>query len=276
MKTIGKLRPEQLQDIGKRKTRSQKKQTSNLPPPKDQPELSEVQIVHWEPKNLQEGMFGPEAIKFAEEMGKKSPHSGIESLEEYERVKDLKNRNSSLLLPSVDLKSQVIIEINDKSSLPPHPFKRTMVPVHSNMFKEAVDLVTEKILNTKDSKCLVAHLKCCDIFWIGPRPRQTTHIFNEKFRKLFDQRNRNKYKYDPHFLPHAFDVRLHELLKAKTSDLSKVVQQVRTKECDEYKSMASVRATMLSEDDFKKEVSTHGVDRLFNEKDEDKEEEDLG
>ena len=78
-----------------------------------------------------------------------------------------------------------------------------MVRIDGPAFDQAVTAIVEAIKTAK-SKCrhkLVSHLQCFDVWWIGVKPRQTSHIFNDKIRRYLDLRNMPKFYMNPDYLP---------------------------------------------------------------------------
>ena len=67
-------------------------------------------------------------------------------------------------------------------------------------------MIVEEIKQAKlKSNKLSSHLSCCNVFWIGPRPLTSVHIFNEQFRCYLDKRNRSKYCLDPKSIQSDFE-----------------------------------------------------------------------
>ena len=78
---------------------------------------------------------------------------------------------------------------------------RTMVPVDSNAFRWAVKLVTGQIVKAKNKKKGVIQFECCNLTWIGVKPRQCVHSINEKLRNQLDVRAQAMSRYKPDFTP---------------------------------------------------------------------------
>lgn len=120
---------------------------------------------------------------------------GILDPNEWMRLKDHQNRVHAESLGKQEVKA-ILLDQNYK-----HPFKRTVVPVDSDSFRWAVKLTTGQIVKAKRKKQGVIHLECCNIIWIGVKPRQCTHIVNDKLRKQLDIRAQVEKRYNPTFIP---------------------------------------------------------------------------
>ena len=125
---------------------------------------------------------------------KPSPHSGISTMEEYNKFKDFQNREIYTFMPP-----QVVEELIYQP--PVHPWKRTMVGIFTDSFKTAVKILTADIKTAKKRKHGVYHLQCCNIIWIGRKPKVHCHVMNDLIRKMFDPRNLPKALYNPDYLP---------------------------------------------------------------------------
>lgn len=142
-----------------------------------------------------EGMLEKLVLKPSDGNGDElSRHAGIPTISEFKRLSDIKNRNVNTFMSPQDVR---------KSIYEPavHPYKRTMIGINTDAFETAVDELTDAIKKAKNDKKGVFHLQCCNIVWIGRKPRVHSHVMNDLFRKLFDVRNVPKALYDPSYLP---------------------------------------------------------------------------
>lgn len=149
----------------------------------------------------EEGMFFREDIEKAEKRAKESPHAGISSRSYFDRLRKFQKRQIDTFMDPNLVEKEIFFGTDPKGPQPVHPFLRKMVSIQSTAFKQAVHLVTNAILKAKQNHQMVAHLQCCDIFWIGKPPKCSTHCFNDTFRRYMDLRNIPKAYYNPQFLP---------------------------------------------------------------------------
>ena len=124
--------------------------------------------------------------------------SGILNPDEWKKLQSIQNRAHSERLTKEQVK-EIILDKNYK-----HPFKRMMVPVDSDAFRWAVKLTTGQIVKVKQRKQTVIHLECCNIIWIGVKPRQCIHQVNSKLRAQLDTRAQVEKRYNPTFIPINF------------------------------------------------------------------------
>ena len=160
-------------------------------------------------------------------------HSGIQSKEEWERLKDYKNRPHAEEL-SRDHVRDIILDPN-----PVHPFKRIMVPVASNAFRWACKIVTGNIFKGKLKKKGVIHFECCNLIWIGKRPRQCYHSVNCKLRGQLDMRAQTDKSYNPTFIP--LNLAQYQACGATREQVEKRVFE-HVMECQETATAASTQA----------------------------------
>ena len=152
-----------------------------------------------------------EFMRMIEEVGRRDyifkVPSGFKTREEYNIYKDIKSREAFLFLDKNQVKDKVVFGKDNKR--PPHPYFRTMVSIESDAFKESVRIVSDLVKVAKDPDAelnqVVLHFQCCNIIWIGKRPRVNNHVVNDKFKKLIHLKNVPKAFYNPHFLPYYFD-----------------------------------------------------------------------
>ena len=137
-------------------------------------------------ENQESAIFGSENVL--------SRHSGIPSLEEFNRLKDIKNREVQTFLTPYCVMERMY-------ELPQHPYKRPLIGIHTDSFKTAIRIITEEILDAKRWKRGVFHMQCCNYFWIGTKPRVHNHVMNDLIRKMIDPRNVPKSLYNPDYLP---------------------------------------------------------------------------
>ena len=121
--------------------------------------------------------------------------SGVLNPKEWEKLQNFKNRRHAEELSKEELKS-IILSNNIQ-----HPYIRTMVPVDSNAFRWAVKIVTGQIVKAKNKKRGVFQFECCNLTWIGVKPRQCVHSINEKLRNQLDVRAQALSRYKPDFTP---------------------------------------------------------------------------
>jgi len=189
-KVIGKMRAELFNTVSSRQTRHRAKQA-------DTEAQLKIQRI-----NDKEHMFWPEDIQYAEMMAKKVPHCGLDDLDDYKRMKLMENRIVGDDLDPVTI-SKHLWPQSTKLKVPLHPFQRTMVRIDGPAFDQAVQTIVEtiKIAKSKSRHQLVSHLACCDVWWIGVKPRQTSHIFNDRIRRFLDLRNMPKFYMNTEYLP---------------------------------------------------------------------------
>ena len=260
IKTVGNMPVDKLKSIENRTRRSQKigiqnlSQVHQLEPASDS--KKENQPLE-EPDFPGKGMFFHDQYEYAELFKAKSPHAGINTLEEYNNLKKMENRDCRQMMPLAHVQPQVLFTPTKERPLPPHPFKRIHVPVDSPMFKHAISIVKMSILEAKVKKEVATHVLCCDLFWLGQTPRQTTHIFNEKFRRIFDMRNLPKGFFNPKFLPSNEELELPEALNNGEVSLEKLVEYVHQKCNNDSMSLHSTDLP-LSEDEAAEDISLFG------------------
>ena len=139
-------------------------------------------------------MERPTELLESEENGVKLP-SGVLNCREWEKLQNFSNRPHAEELSKEEVKS-IILSNNIQ-----HPYMRTMVPVDSNAFRWAVKLVTGQIVKAKNKKRGVFQFECCNLIWIGVKPRQCVHSINEKLRNQLDVRAQALSRYKPDFTP---------------------------------------------------------------------------
>ena len=86
--------------------------------------------------------------------------------QEWAKLGFFENRNHLQDLSKEKLKD-IIMDTDCK-----HPFQRFLIRVDSDVFNWAVKIVTGEIIKAKRNKKGVMHLECCNIIWIGSKPRQ--------------------------------------------------------------------------------------------------------
>lgn len=121
--------------------------------------------------------------------------SGLPDQTEWEYLQEFKNRPHAQELSKEQVKSLML------SKEVVHPYKRTMLPVDSDAFRWAVKLFTGQVVTAKHNKKGVTHFECCNLVWIGVKPRQCVHTINEHLRKQLDVRAQALSKYNPTFVP---------------------------------------------------------------------------
>lgn len=251
IKTVGNMPVDKLKSIENRTRRSQKSgiqkisQVHQLEPASDS--NKENQPLE-EPDFPGKGMFFHDQYEYAELFKAKSPHAGINSREEYNNLKKVENRDCRQMMPLAHVQPQVLFTPTKESPLPPHPFKRIHVPVDSLMFKHAISIVKMVILEAKVKKEVATHVLCCDLFWLGQTPRQTTHIFNDNFRRIIDMRNLPKGFFNRKFLPTKEELELPETLNNGEVDIVKLVQYVHQKCSEASMSLPSTDLSSITED----------------------------
>lgn len=167
--------------------------------------------------------------------------SGILDPSEWMHLKDFQNRVHSETLDKEEVKA-IILDQNYK-----HPFKRTMVPVDSDSFKWAAKLTTGRIIRAKRRKLGVMHLECCNIIWIGVKPRQCTHVVNDKLRKQLDMRAQVENRYKPTFIPVNL-MQYRSIGGCPTKLDQRVVDQVEEAREEEQLTTASTQGNTEAED----------------------------
>lgn len=120
---------------------------------------------------------------------------GVFDQEEWERINKFENRPHAAELTKEEVK-EIMMDVNVK-----HPYKRTMVPVDSEAFGWAVKLYTGEVIKAKNRKERFMNFECCNLTWIGPKPRQCVHHLNEKLKNQIDIRAPSLQKYNPTFIP---------------------------------------------------------------------------
>ena len=251
IKTVGNMPVDKLKSIENRTRRSQKsglQYISQVPQLETAFNSKEEKLQLEEPDFPGKGMFFHDQYKYAELFKAKSPHAGINSLEEYNKLKNVENRDYRKTMPLSGVQPQVLFTPTKERPLPPHPFKRIHVPVDSPMFKHAISIVKMSILEAKVKKEVATHVLCCDLFWLGQTPRQTTHIFNEKFRRIIDMRNLPKGFFNPKFLPTKEELELPETLNNGEVDIVKLVQFVHQKCSEDSMSLPSTDLPSIAEE----------------------------
>lgn len=167
--------------------------------------------------------------------------SGILDPEEWNRMKDFQNRHHAEDLSKEEVKA-IILDQNCK-----HPFKRTIVPVDSDAFRWATKLTTGQIIRAKRRKQGVIHFECCNIIWIGVKPRQCTHIINERIRKQLDIRAQVEKRYCPTFIP--INLMQYRSIGGCPSKLEqRVLEQVEEEKEEDLETIASTQGFMEEED----------------------------
>ena len=120
---------------------------------------------------------------------------GLLDPKEWERLQKFQNRPHAEDL----IKEEVKRILMDSEVM--HPYKRTMVPVDSDAFRWAVKLFTGQVVKAKNKKRGVIHFECCNLTWIGDKPRQCVHKLNEQIRNQLDVRAQALARYKPDFVP---------------------------------------------------------------------------
>ena len=178
--------------------------------------------------------------------------SGIQDQDEWKKLQSIQNRPHSENLSKEQVKA-IILDENIK-----HPFKRTMVPVDSDAFRWAVKITTGQIVKAKGSKRVVMHFDCCNIIWIGIKPRQCIHQVNSKLRTQLDTRAQVEKRYNPTFIPIDFwqyrniggcqkklDKRLTELAEEEKDEELQTTASIRGDEMDDDSEDGSVDGEFL-------------------------------
>ena len=173
--------------------------------------------------------------------------AGIPDPNEWKLLKEFENRYRVEELSKDEVK-KIIEDQNFK-----HPFKRTMVRVDSVAFRWACQMVTGKILKAKHKKMGVIHFECCNIIWIGSKPRQCTHLVNEKLRSQFDTRALIEKRYNPTYIP----INVIQYMRAGGCPI-KLDQRV-ADHVLEQKEMMSTASTYAESDDESEEDPQDGV-----------------
>ena len=165
-------------------------------------------------------------------------HSGLLDPKEWNHLKEFENRDHEEELAKDQVKA-VVMDQEIK-----HPHMRKMVPVDSDAFRWAVSLVTGEIVKARNRHQGVMHLECCNVIWIGEKPRVCTHIVNEELRGQLDLRSQTKKKYNPTFTP----INIVQYCKAGGCPYM-AVQRLKDQELEEM-STASTNRTRAVVSDF--------------------------
>ena len=167
--------------------------------------------------------------------------SGIQDQDEWKKLQSIQNRPHSENLSKEQVKA-IILDENIK-----HPFKRTMVPVDSDAFRWAVKITTGQIVKAKGSKRVVMHFDCCNIIWIGIKPRQCIHQVNSKLRTKLDTRAQVEKRYNPTFIP--IDFWQYRNIGGCQKKLDKRLTELAEEEKDEeLQTTASIRGDEIDDD----------------------------
>ena len=167
--------------------------------------------------------------------------SGILDQDEWKWLTNFENRPHSEELSKEQVK-EIILDEDYK-----HPFKRTMVPVDSDAFRWAVKITTGQIVKAKGNKRVVMHFECCNIIWIGIKPRQCAHIVNIKLRTQLDTRAQVEKRYNPTFIP--INLMQYRSIGGCPNKLDqRVVEYAKEEKDDELMTTASIRGDERDDD----------------------------